>query len=169
MAVSQLEERRWNKLSDKMASFHNYFKDEFNTIYELADGTFADRGLSLSRYLQMSTRLNSHLTMHHTIEEAYVFPVLGERMPEFSTKPESSVHIDSHKAIHQGMEDLSTLVSKFKKEPATYSPTEMRGCLDGFREVLFNHLDQEVNDLKGENLRKYWTSLEELLEALPSI
>jgi hypothetical protein len=52
---------------------------------------------------------------------------------------------------------------------ALAAPTEMRGCLDGFREVLFNHLDQEVNDLKGENLRKYWTSLEELLEALPSI
>jgi hypothetical protein len=41
----------------------------------------------------------------------------------------------------------------------------MRACLDGFREVLFTHLDEEVNDLRGENMKKYWT-LEEL-EAIP--
>jgi len=33
----------------------------------------------------------------------------------------------------------------------------MRVCLDSFREVLFKHLDEEVADLLGENLRKYWT------------
>lgn len=41
----------------------------------------------------------------------------------------------------------------------------MRACLDGFREVLFTHLDEEVKDLEGENLKKYF-SLEEL-ESIP--
>jgi hypothetical protein len=53
------------------------------------------------------------------------------------------------------------LVHKFKANPSSYSPEEMRACLDGFREVLFTHLDEEVEDLKGDNLKQYWT-LEEL-------
>ncbi|KAJ7243742.1 hypothetical protein C8J57DRAFT_1365740 [Mycena rebaudengoi] len=167
MAASDLEEKRWNKVGFMtMASFHNYFKQESGSnLFQLADGTFTKRGLSLSLYLEMSRRLNSHLTMHHTIEETHIFPILGKRMPQFSAEAESAVHLESHKAIHKGLDDLSTLVYKYKKEPSTYSPTEMRGCLDSFREVLFNHLDQEVEDLQGENLKQYWTLKE--LDAIP--
>ncbi|KAJ6606039.1 hemerythrin/HHE cation-binding motif-containing protein [Mycena vulgaris] len=147
-----------------MARFHAYFKSEFNTIYELADGSFTKRGLSLTLYLEMAKRLNSHLTMHHTIEERHIFPILAKRMPEFSTETEDG-HIDSHKGIHKGIDELAALVAKYKTQPSTYSPTEMRACLDGFREVLFVHLDEEVNDLRGENMKKYWT-LEEL-ESIP--
>ena len=42
------------------------------------------------------------------------------------------------------MDELSALVKKYKATPTSYSPTEMRACLDGFRDVLFEHLDQEV-------------------------
>ncbi|KAJ6593952.1 hypothetical protein B0H19DRAFT_1056357 [Mycena capillaripes] len=132
-AAAELEERRWNRFSETMASFHAYFKQEY-------------------------------LTMHHTIEERHIFPILAKRMPEFSTETDDA-HIASHKGIHKGLEELSTLVHKFKKEPSTYSPTEMQACLDSFRDVLFTHLDAEVNDLRGENMKKYWT-LEEL-EAIP--
>ncbi|CAK5281531.1 unnamed protein product [Mycena citricolor] len=171
------EERRWNSISQKMEGFHNYFKQEFNTIYELADGSFTQRGLSLSLFLQMATRLNHRkcpdpipevtaltrapdLTMHHTIEEAHIFPILATKMPQFSTETEHA-HIDSHKGIHDGLEALGELVQKYKAEPSSYSPSELRACLDGFRDVMFNHLDEEVNDLRGDNMKKYWT-LEEL-------
>ncbi|KAJ7042111.1 hemerythrin HHE cation binding domain-containing protein [Mycena alexandri] len=157
-----IEERQWGRFSKDMAGAHAYFKQEFNAIYELADGSFAKRGLSLSLYLQTAQRLTSHLTMHHTIEERQIFPILAQRMPEFSTET-NDAHIDSHKAIHEGLEEMTTLVNKFKKEPSTYSPDQMRTCLDGFRAVLFDHLDAEVHDLRAENLKKYW-KLEELKE-----
>ncbi|KAK1235022.1 hypothetical protein PQX77_001764 [Marasmius sp. AFHP31] len=96
--------------------------------------------------------------MHHTIEERHVFPILATKMSEFSNDSE---HLKSHRGIHDGMDKLQQLVGKWKREPTSYSPEEMRACLDSFRDVLFNHLDQEVADLKGENLKKYWT-LEEL-------
>ncbi|KAJ7084433.1 hypothetical protein B0H15DRAFT_923722 [Mycena belliarum] len=152
-----------------MASFHNWFKQECPCYYthrmsRLADGSFTKRGLNLGLYLEMSKRLNSHLTMHHTIEERHIFPILAKRMPQFSTETEAG-HIDSHKGIHEGMEQLGALVVKFKMEPSSYSPAEMRACLDGFRDVLFRHLDEEVEDLRGENMKKYWT-LEEL-ESIP--
>uniref|UniRef100_A0A0W0FH42 Hemerythrin-like domain-containing protein n=1 Tax=Moniliophthora roreri TaxID=221103 RepID=A0A0W0FH42_MONRR len=169
------EEKRWNRLSEHMDSFHQWFKEEYNTLYEvrppqqdtvqplywypkLADGSFTNRGLSLSLYLDTARRLNHHLTMHHTIEERHIFPLLATRMKEFSS---DSDHLKSHEEIHNGLAKLQDLVIKFKEDPSSYSPGEMRACLDSFREVLFAHLDQEVSDLRGENLRKYWT-LEEV-------
>ncbi|EDR08837.1 uncharacterized protein LACBIDRAFT_249253, partial [Laccaria bicolor S238N-H82] len=118
------------------------------------------RGLSLSSYLNTGEQMNQHLTMHHTIEEQHLFPILAQKMPQFA-KDKDGAHLSSHKGIHDGLEKLSSLLAKWRKSPSTYSPSEMRNCLDGFREVLFRHLDEEVSNLRGENLKKYFT-LEEV-------
>lgn len=76
------------------------------------------------------------------------------------------VHLESHKGIHHGallppmylfvspstrvssiltgLEDLTNLVNKYKKDPTSYNPVEFRACLDSWRQVLFTHLDDEV-------------------------
>lgn len=84
-----------------------------------------------------------------------------------------------------GLDALTAIVNNYKKDPSTYKPEEMRTCLDSWRQVLFTHLDDEVrrtlvlpvlfhsssvlikqvNDLRGENMKKYW-KLEEL-EQIP--
>ena len=46
-----------------------------------------------------------------------------------------------------GLMNLEKLVEKWTEAPSTYSSTEMRECLDGFREILFHHLDEEVSGL----------------------
>ena len=150
------EERVWNQLTVMMSHFHEHFKREFNSIYEMADGSFTKIGYSLPLFLRQAQQLNSHLTMHHTIEEREIFPILAKRMPDFDHNTEG-VHLKSHEGIHDGLEELEKLVKNYRANPSSYSPTEMRACLDGFRQVLFEHLDQEVADLKGENLKKYWT------------
>ncbi|TFK54444.1 hypothetical protein OE88DRAFT_1733101 [Heliocybe sulcata] len=163
------EERRWNRMSETMSHFHEWFKREFNMVYEdhdnvfakLADGSFSRRGLSLPGYLGEAKSMCTHLNFHHSLEERHIFPVLAKRMSVFSETAEDPRHIRSHRAIHKGLDDLEALVKKWVAEPSTYSPTEMRACLDSFREVLFRHLDEEVDDLKGENMKKYWT-LEEV-------
>ncbi|KAF8806380.1 hypothetical protein BYT27DRAFT_7190929 [Phlegmacium glaucopus] len=156
--ASAREERSWNKLSEKMSSFHEWFKQEFNTLYELSDGSFNSRGMSLHRYLDSARTMNHHLTMHHTIEERHLFPILAKTMPQFSQNDNGDgAHIQSHRSIHDGLSNLEKVVEKWTEEPSTYSPTEMRACLDTFREVLFHHLDEEVADLRGENLMKYMT------------
>ncbi|KAF9475759.1 hypothetical protein BDN70DRAFT_219290 [Pholiota conissans] len=147
-----------------MNSFHTWFKQEFNMVYQLADGSFNARALSLARYLEMAKSLSQHLTMHHTIEERYIFPELAKFMPKFGNTNEGE-HLESHRGIHEGLENLDILIAKWKKDPSTYSPTEMRACLDGFREVLFHHLDEEVADLRGENLKKYMTLAD--VDAMP--
>ncbi|KAK0504559.1 hemerythrin HHE cation binding domain-containing protein [Armillaria luteobubalina] len=158
--MSLHNDAKWNTLSNKMSNFHEWFKAEFNTLYDLADGSFTKRGLSLSLYLDSARQFERHLTMHHTIEERYIFPILAQRMPEFSDTADDG-HVKSHQGIHHGLEELSNLVTKWKEEPSSYSPTGMKTCLDSFKGVLFSHLDQEVLDLRGENMKKYW-KLEEL-------
>ncbi|KDQ57496.1 hypothetical protein JAAARDRAFT_193815 [Jaapia argillacea MUCL 33604] len=156
-----------------MAHFHAWFKQEFNSVYEvsksvppihLADGSFNARGMSLRQYLRQAKSLSTHLTFHHSLEERHIFPVLAEKMPQFDHAADGE-HIKSHKGIHDGLDELDALILKWTENPSEYSPVEMRECLDGFREVLFRHLDEEVNDLKGENMKKYWT-LEEM-ERIP--
>lgn len=153
-------ERRMNKLSDKMNQFHSYFKSQFNMIYESADGSFQGKGLSLPAFLRLMDDLIHHLTMHHTIEERYLFPTLGKKMPQFSDRETKGEHLESHKQIHEGLDKLSDLIKRWSSEPSTYSPAELKTCLDGFRGVLFRHLDDEVADLRGENLSKYFTEEE---------
>jgi len=152
------QERKWNSLAERMDHFHRYFKMEFKEVYELADGSFAKRGLSLQGYLRMASQFSHHLTVHHTIEEEYIFPILGKRMPAFA---DGDVHIHSHELIHHGLDKLGALVRKWNAEPSTYSPEEMRASLDSWKDVLFSHLDDEVKDLGGENMKKYW-KVEEL-------
>ncbi|KAF9465055.1 hypothetical protein BDZ94DRAFT_433533 [Collybia nuda] len=139
-----------------MNSFHEYFKYEFKEIYEAADGSFTKRGLSLAMYLDSVRSFNSHLTMHHTIEERHIFPILAKKIPKFANTAENG-HVDSHKAIHDGLEALMKLVTNWRKEPTTYSPREMIATLDKLKPVLFEHLDQEVQDLKGDQLKLHFT------------
>ncbi|KAI0753935.1 hypothetical protein BC629DRAFT_1598539 [Irpex lacteus] len=114
--------------------------------------------MSLKMYLASAQQLRRHLTMHHTIEEQHIFPVLALRMPSFK---DDEAHIKSHHGIHEGLDKLGKLLQRYAEDPTTYSPTEMRQCLDSWREVLFRHLDEEVEDLSGPNMKKYW-KLEEL-------
>ncbi|KAF9529354.1 hypothetical protein CPB83DRAFT_852521 [Crepidotus variabilis] len=155
--ASPQEERKWNQLSAQMSNFHNYFKQEFNQLYKLADGSYERRGLSLTDYLDTARSLDHHLTMHHTIEERFFFPRLAKKLPQFDKNSQDRAHLESHEGIHQGLVNLMALVSKFEEDQTSYSPVEMRACLDSFRDVLFNHLDEEVEDLKGSNLKKHFT------------
>jgi hypothetical protein len=74
-----------------------------------------------------------------------------------------------------GLDSLNALVQKYTADPTSYTPEEMKGCLDSFKDTLFNHLDEEVKecyieafvqatdafqqvkDLSSENMKKYWT------------
>ncbi|EJD42344.1 hypothetical protein AURDEDRAFT_168645 [Auricularia subglabra TFB-10046 SS5] len=152
--LTRPEERKFNRMATTMEQFHTYFRIDFDNIYEMADGSFNERGMSLPMYLTQANNFKRHLEGHHNIEETYIFPHLAQRMQAFQPNDK---HRTSHKGIHDGLDKLSELVRKWRTEPASYSPTEMRACLDSFRDVLFRHLDEEVVDLGADNMRKYWT------------
>jgi len=153
-----MEEHRWNRLATRMHGFHSYLLSELNSIYNLADGKYTQRGMSLSQYLRQASEFRSHLEMHHNIEERYIFPVLAQRMSVFG---DNAKHRNAHAIIHEGMNRLSALVGRYQRDPTIYSPVEIRDCLDSFKEVLVSHLAEEEKDLSGENMKQYYT-LEEV-------
>lgn len=156
--LTPFQHTKYNALAKKMQYFHSYLQGEFEQAYELADGSYTKRGMSFKSYLNSVDQFRMHLTMHHDIEEAHVFPKLAERMPEFR---ENERHKTSHKLIHDGLDRVEAAVKAFKKDPTKYKPETMREALDSFREPLYTHLAEEVRDLSAENMRKYW-SIEDL-------
>jgi len=78
-------------------------------------------------------------------------------MPKFAPDYADQGHIKAHRAIHDGLVRLGALVKKWRQQPSTYSPQELRECLDSFSGILFEHLDQEVEDIKGDNLKPHFS------------
>jgi len=148
----------WNRLHDEMQLYHNHFRHTFNHIYERSGSVDSDDEEELNDLLVTGSGLYRHLDAHHSIEEAYIFPVLGERMPHFAKDGE---HLKEHEEIHKGLDEFIAYIRKCRKDPKEWDGDKMRKILDSFRGILFKHLDHEVESLQGEELKKYW-KLEEL-------
>lgn len=122
--------------------------------------------------------------MHHTIEERHIFPILAKRMPTFRNdeahiKSHHGIHEGNKNSSlifnpleilfpewtrktgrrfllwFTGLDKLGDLIHKWKLQPSTYSPQEMRESLDSWREVLFKHLDEEVRD-RSDLVTTWW-------------
>ena len=110
--------------------------------------------MSIRAFLRVAEEFCHHLTLHHTIEERHIFPVLAKKMPAF--KKELQL-LTQHKAIHEGIEKLEEYVGQCKTGEKELRMVEMKQVLDSFGTVLWQHLDEEVEQLGAENMRKYWT------------
>lgn len=150
----------WNRLATGMSSFHNSFKHRYRTTYDNAAGGFHARGQSLSAFLNEALYLSRSLDMHHRIEEAHIFPLLARRLEQFS--PGNSDHVKAHRAIHDGMAKYEAYIHKAQRDPSSYNAKELRDIMDGFEKVLFDHLDQEVEDIGADSLKKAGFKIEEL-------
>jgi len=144
---------RWNRLATSMQYFHDFFKAEYNDIYKLADGSYNEQHMTLPMFLRKIFAWKRHLETHHAIEERFIFPVLAKRMPAFA---DNDQHRTSHEGIHKGLDALGGHLTAWRSTPTTYSPETLRECLDSFGGVLLRHLDEEVQDLQAENMKKYW-------------
>ncbi|KAK1927009.1 hypothetical protein DB88DRAFT_476362 [Papiliotrema laurentii] len=158
-----LEDKQWNSLADRMNLFHNHFRYEFDRVYKLCDGGFHKEGMKLADFLREAQELHHHLHMHHTIEETYIFPVLAKKMPQFKDGArESGQHLQAHKAIHDGLDKYEAFLKASLANPNNYSAATLRGIMDGFKDVLFRHLDEEVRDLGAESMKAAGWTLAEL-------
>jgi hemerythrin-like domain-containing protein len=99
-----------------------------------------------------------HLTVHHTIEEQHIFPVLAKKMPAFKKELEL---LTQHKQIHKGLDKLEKYLEDCESGERELRLGALKEILDSFGDVLWQHLDDEVKQLEAENMRKYW-SLEEM-------
>ena len=163
--MTQSERRTYSGMADTMNHFHNHFKRTYHILLAATqpmdnpnDEDTRPRGMPLSSLLTTTSDFIHHLTLHHSIEEAHVFPLLAERMPAF--RPSDQL-LTQHELIHQGLDKLEAYVRDCRRGKRTWTRGEMRALLEGFGAVLMAHLDEEVRGLGAEEMRKAW-SLEEM-------
>jgi hypothetical protein len=79
-------------------------------------------------------------------------------MPHFAPQGE---HIKQHEEIHKGLDEYVAYIRKCRKDPKEWDGEKMKDLMDSFREVLFKHLDHEVESLSGDEMKKVRPLFEE--------
>lgn len=133
-------------------------------LYNAASSGRRPAGMSIRQFIQEGLAFISHLEGHHGIEERYVFPVLALKMPEFQAGgkgTKAAELLQQHKEIHKGMEVFEVYLKQCKTGEADFQMRELKDKMDTWAAVLWKHLDQEVETLAAENLRRHYT-LEEV-------
>ncbi|RAH70189.1 hemerythrin domain-containing protein [Aspergillus aculeatinus CBS 121060] len=151
--LSAKEFRVYNRLAEHMDQFHTHFRHTYATLQTACAPANKKPTLPPKALITLGLEFCHHLTMHHTIEERHIFPVLARRMPEF--RRELSL-VGQHKVIHRGMDALERYLEGCRRGETDLERGEVKRLLEGFGTVLFEHLDQEVEALRAENMRRYW-------------
>lgn len=152
------EFRQYNRMAEHMDYFHNHFRHTWNTLMTACETNKRPAGMSIKQFLSLGDQFVSSLTMHHGIEEAHIFPMLAKKMPAFRKELEL---LSQHKRIHEGLDRLEEYLGQCRTGERELRMEVLKGVLEGFGDVLWAHLDDEVKELGAENMRKYWT-LEEM-------
>lgn len=151
-ALTPQEFRVYNALSERMDLFHEDFRQSWQLLWKACTTNKRPQGMTLRQFLDRGIMFCQHLTNHHNLEERAVFPVLGRRMPEFRADLP-----DQHKEIHAGLISMSGYLRKCRDSEADFVMGELRDRMEGWGPTLLQHLDEEVQALRAENMRKYWT------------
>jgi len=75
-------------------------------------------------------------------------------MPQFADQGD---HLKQHEEIHKGLDEYVAYIKKCRKDRKEWDSDKMRSIMDSFREILFKHLDHEVESLEAENMKKVYT------------
>ncbi|KAK4167622.1 hypothetical protein QBC43DRAFT_341973 [Cladorrhinum sp. PSN259] len=169
------EFRIYNRLSDQMEYFHSHFRSIHQTLYQACLNGKRPANMSLKQFLDEGLRLTHYLDAHHSIEETHLYPILARKMPQFRSSSSSSSGgvrgskkgkeenelLRQHRDIHRGMDGFEEYIRRCKRGEIEFEMGVMRDKMEGWREVLMRHLDEEVEELGAEKMRRVW-SLEEV-------
>ncbi|EGX53616.1 hypothetical protein AOL_s00006g74 [Orbilia oligospora ATCC 24927] len=159
--LTAAEFKAYNRLAVVMDQYHNHFRA---TWTEIITGLRKSRpkNQSLRQFLSIAQGFCRMLDAHHNIEESYFFPILAKKMPAFQKhNKEHGEMIAHHRQIHKGLDKFEDYVNACKSGEKDFVASDMLELMESFEKVLWQHLDEEVQQLGAENMRKYWT-LEEL-------
>ncbi|EHA53031.1 hypothetical protein MCOR27_008044 [Pyricularia oryzae] len=165
--LSAAEYREYNRLADSMEYFHNHFKQTWNMMYTAAGNNRRPANMTLRQFIDTGLAFVRQLTMHHNIEEQLLYPQLAVRMDDFrnqdgkkgGSKPsrKQSELLLQHRLIHEGMDRFEDYLTECRRGQLDFEMATLKTKMDDWNDVLWLHLDAEVETLKAENMRKYWT------------
>ena len=74
--------------------------------------------------------------------------------------------LEQHKQIHAGLDLLHEYLKTCQdSEPPCVDIAKVKLMFDSFGTILWQHMDDEVDQMRADNMRKYWTVEE--MRALP--
>ncbi|KAH8673712.1 hypothetical protein BX600DRAFT_433326 [Xylariales sp. PMI_506] len=157
--LTPTEFRQYNHMAEHMDMFHNHFRQTWNLLWSACENNRRPAGMSLKAFINAGLQFVQHLTMHHNIEEAHIFPVLARKMPEFKAGRGNGAAelLRQHREIHKGMDLLEAYLSSCRSGECELELAVLKTKMESWGTVLWAHLDQEVKTLGAENMRKYWT------------
>ncbi|KAI0816751.1 hypothetical protein GGR55DRAFT_674942 [Xylaria sp. FL0064] len=149
--LSAQEFREYNRLAEHMDMFHAHFRSTWNLLYSSASSGRRAQGMSLRAFISVGLEFVSHLELHHSIEERYVFPELARRMPEFRTGRERNLPDDDDETVkksstQEGQEGQRRAAEEGKKKAAELLQQhgEIHKGMDGLRDYLQKCLSGET-------------------------
>ncbi|GCB21272.1 hypothetical protein AAWM_04157 [Aspergillus awamori] len=154
--------RIYNRGAEKMDYFHGFLRRSWNILWDAATSGQRPSNMTVRQFIAEGLQFADHLETHHGIEETYIFPYLAKKMPEFRTGRgrHAAELLRQHREIHHGLEELREYLARCSQGEEDLDLRVLRGKLEGWKEVLWTHLDQEVKTLGAENMRRYWTKEE---------
>ncbi|RFU26894.1 hypothetical protein B7463_g9436, partial [Scytalidium lignicola] len=155
--LSAADFRTYNSMAEHMEYFHNHFRHTWDLMYKSCVDHRRPQGISLKQFINMGLQFVSHLTLHHSVEEEHIFPVLARKMPEFKAGKNRAELLRQHDEIHKGLHDFEDYLTKCLKKETELDLNVLKEQMDTWGDVLWKHLDQEVKTLGAANMRKHWT------------
>lgn len=150
----------YNRLAEEMDHFHQALRATWERLWAETSGS--SHQLSTAALVRLGLDFCNHLRGHHSIEELYLFPLLGEKMPNF--RP-GHFATEQHREIHRGLDRVQSYLDACQKGESVLQREKLRELMDVFGSVLWQHMDDEVRELGADNMKKYWT--EEEMKKLP--
>ncbi|KAL2800471.1 hypothetical protein BJX66DRAFT_332046 [Aspergillus keveii] len=153
----------FNQKAEQMEYFHAHFRQSWNILWDATTANKRPSNMTLKQFINVGLQFAQHLEVHHSIEENHVFPYLARRMPEFQAKgrgKRAAELLRQHRQIHDGLEGFENYLEKCVSGEEELRLDVLREKMEGWREVLWTHLGQEVKTLGAENMRRYWSKEE---------
>ncbi|GJJ11178.1 hypothetical protein Clacol_005410 [Clathrus columnatus] len=124
---------------------HEMIKSGYNSILgHLENPPMND----LSNFLGYCAVWADIVEKHHGVEERFLFPLLGKKL-DFSHE------LEQHKPIHEGINKVVAFLKKAKVDHSKFDAAALRELMAAFKDVLFIHLDDEIQDLSPERLQVF--------------
>jgi hypothetical protein len=142
-------------LQYNMANTHDLYKLAYKTILPLLEPEKTPLN-DLDNFLGYCKAWATSIVGHHDSEEEVLFPFLNTKL-DFSTE------IEQHVRVAEGLTGIIKYIDESTADHAKFSASKLKEMTEALGGHLFEHLDEEVEDLAPEKLKVF--TPEELTKA----
>ncbi|KAJ6624193.1 hypothetical protein B0H10DRAFT_749542 [Mycena sp. CBHHK59/15] len=132
-------------LQYNMANTHETYKLAYNTIVPHLDKPPLD---DLDNFLGYCRAWATSIVGHHDSEEAVLFPFLNSRL-DFSSE------LEQHVVVAEGLTGIINYIDQSRADHSAFDGAKLKRMMETLHDLLFEHLDEEVQDLAPEKLKVF--------------